>query len=158
LKPAKFKKSQFKNKLYNLNEMKREFSAGGVVLKDGKVLMIKVRTLSGREVWTFPKGHIEKGETKEQAALREVEEETGVKAKIKDKIGDFTYFFKDKNGGTVKKTVFWFLMEPEDDSKNIKTPGEIIDLGWFPIEEAEKLITYDSDKRIISIIKNKFLK
>ena len=154
----KFKKYQFKNKLYNLNEMKREFSAGGVVLKDGKVLMIKVRTFSGREVWTFPKGHIEKGETKEQAALREVEEETGVRAKIKDKIGDFTYFFKDKDGGTVKKTVFWFLMEPEDDSKNIKTPGEIIDLGWFPIEEAEKLITYDSDKRIISIIKNKFLK
>ena len=128
--------------------MKREFSAGGVVVKDGKVLMIHVRTLSGRKVWTFPKGHIEKGESREEAALREVEEETGVRAKIKKELGNFTYFFRDKDGKLVKKTVYWFLMEPIEETE-IKTPEEVIEVKWVELEDAKKLVQYDSDKRII---------
>ncbi len=131
--------------------MKREFSAGGVVVKDGKVLMIHVRTLSGKKVWTFPKGHIEKGESREEAALREVEEETGVRAKIKDELGNFTYFFRDKDGKLVKKTVYWFLMEPVEEAE-IKTPEEVIEVRWVELDEAKKLVQYDSDKRIIQTL------
>ena len=131
--------------------MKREFSAGGVVVKDGKVLMIHVRTLSGKKVWTFPKGHIEKGESREEAALREVEEETGVRAKIKDELGNFTYFFRDKDGKLVKKTVYWFLMEPVEEAE-IKTPEEVIEVKWIELGEAKKLVQYDSDKRIIQTL------
>jgi 8-oxo-dGTP diphosphatase len=137
--------------------MRREFSAGGVVVKDGKLLMIKVKTLSGKFVWTFPKGHIEEGETKEIAAIREVEEETGIKAKIKDFIGDFTYYFKDRDGTVVKKTVYWYLMEPEDSSEP-KISDEIVDVRWIDLKEAEDIVSYDSDKKILSIIRQKFIK
>jgi 8-oxo-dGTP diphosphatase len=59
--------------------IRREFSAGGVVIKDKReVLLIK----NPSNIWTFPKGHIEKGETREQAAVREVKEETNVDAQI----------------------------------------------------------------------------
>ena len=51
---------------------KKEHSAGGVILEDGRVLLIQMRNLKGEKVWTFPKGHIEPGETAEAAALREV--------------------------------------------------------------------------------------
>lgn len=128
--------------------MRREFSAGGVVYKDGKVLMIRVKTLSGKDVWTFPKGHIEQGEKPKDAAIREVEEETGVRSEIKKEIGDFTYHFKDKDGVLVKKTVFWYLMEPVSQSE-LKTPGEVLEVRWFEIQDAKKMIAYDSDKKII---------
>src|SRR5882672_11199642 len=59
-----------------------EFSAGGVARDGDRVLMIRVQTLEGKEIWTFPKGHLEPGETAEQAAVREVEEETGYRCEI----------------------------------------------------------------------------
>ncbi|MCS7212733.1 MAG: NUDIX domain-containing protein [Candidatus Calescibacterium sp.] len=135
--------------------MRREFSAGGIVYKDGKVLMIKVKTLSGKYVWTFPKGHIEKGEKKEEAAIREVEEETGVRSEIKKDLGSFTYYFKDKDGVLVKKTVFWYLMEPLFQAE-LKTPGEVLEVKWIDIKEAEKIISYDSDRTIIGKISREF--
>ena len=54
----------------------KEYAAGGIVGKNGKVLLVKVTNLQGQVVWTFPKGHLEKNETPLKAALREVEEET----------------------------------------------------------------------------------
>lgn len=128
--------------------MRREFSAGGVVYKDGKVLMIRVRTLSGKDAWTFPKGHIEKGEKKEDAAIREVEEETGVRPVIKKALGSSTYHFRDRDGTLVKKTVFWYLMEPVGESE-MKTPGEVLEVRWVDLSEAACIATYDSDRKII---------
>ena len=57
-----------------------EFSCGGVMLEGSKVLLVQVKSMKGRKIWSFPKGHIEPGETPRQAALREVLEETGYKA------------------------------------------------------------------------------
>ncbi len=131
--------------------MKREFSAGGILVKDGKVLMIKVRSLAGKEVWTFPKGHIEKGESKEEAALREVEEETGIKPCLIKELKSCTYFFRDKVGESVKKTVFWYLMKPIEEGK-IKTPDEVIEVRWVDIKEAQKLATYRSDIEILGML------
>jgi len=62
-------------------ETKKEFSAGGVIIEDGKTLLIRMRNLKGELVWTFPKGHVEAGETPELAALREVTEETGCRCR-----------------------------------------------------------------------------
>ena len=64
-----------------------EFSCGGVVLDGKKVLIIQVKNMKGKKIWTFPKGHIEAGETPRQAALREVLEETGYKAGKLTKLG-----------------------------------------------------------------------
>ncbi|HFB39287.1 MAG TPA: NUDIX domain-containing protein, partial [Oceanithermus sp.] len=71
----------------------REHSAGGVLLEDGKVLLIRTRNLKGEEVWTFPKGLVEPGESPERAALREVFEETGYEAEILRPLGQVTYWF-----------------------------------------------------------------
>ncbi|MFN3966955.1 MAG: NUDIX domain-containing protein, partial [Endomicrobiia bacterium] len=84
-----------------------EFSAGGVVVKDKKVLLIKTKNLEGKEVWTFPKGHIEKKEKSTETALREVEEETGYKCEIKSQLDTVEYWFRDKER-LVKKRVNWF--------------------------------------------------
>src|SRR5438876_1148461 len=91
-----------------------EFSAGGVVYDPAaqKLLLIQVKNLQDQVVWTFPKGHIEKGETEEQAALREVQEETGWSCAILQPFHKVQYWFK-KKGQLIKKSVTWFLMKPE---------------------------------------------
>ena len=122
--------------------MRREFSAGGVVIKDKKeVLLIK----NPSNVWTFPKGHIEKGETKEQAALREVKEETNIDAEIVDYLGEISYFFT-WGGVKIYKTVYFFLMKY---IAGIPVPSwEVKDARFFPFERAKKLLKYKGDKLI----------
>ena len=89
-------------------EVKWEFSAGGVVFKKEEksvyILLIRVR-----DRWSFPKGNIEKNEKKEEAALREVKEETGVEAEIVDYLGDIEYWYY-LGGYKVHKFVYYYLM------------------------------------------------
>ena len=121
----------------------REFSAGGVVLREGKVLLVEVENLKGEIVWTFPKGHLEEGESALEAALREVEEETGWKCRRTGKLPDVTYWFT-RNGHPVFKKVSWFTMEP------VKKTGkpdavEIRRTKWVALADAEKQLKYPSD-------------
>src|SRR3989344_7272252 len=135
--------------------MKFEFSAGGVVYKpirqaQGKNdLLILVSQHSGHHGWVFPKGLIGdsiKNEKKEETAIREVEEETGVLAHIIKPLTPVTYWYvweKEKR----KKTVYYFLMEyiSEDSSKKDE---EMEQVEWLPIKEVEKRLTYKSDKDV----------
>lgn len=127
-----------------------EFSAGGVVIdKERKVLVIKTKNLKGETVFTFPKGHIEKEETSQQAAVREVQEETGVLAKIIKKIKDVKYwFFKDNK--KILKNVCWYLMVPLDIKPVISK--EVEEVLWYPIEDVSKILSYNSDKELINEI------
>jgi 8-oxo-dGTP pyrophosphatase MutT (NUDIX family) len=129
-----------------------EFSAGGVVREGSNLLMVKVENLEGKVAWTFPKGHIEKGEKAPEAALREVQEETGYLCEIVEPFDKVEYFFK-REGSLIKKTVTWFLMKP------LKKTGthdveEILETRWVPLEEAQKLASYKSDKQILSKLKD----
>ncbi len=121
---------------------RREFSAGGVVIKDKKeVLLIK----NPSNIWTFPKGHIEKGETKEEAAIREVKEETNIDAEIVDYLGEISYFFT-WGGVRIYKTVYFFLMRY---ISGIPVPSwEVKDARFFPLDKASKLLKYKGDKQI----------
>ena len=130
--------------------MKFEFSAGGVVYKkQNDQMMILVSQHSGHHGWVFPKGLIGdsiKNEKKEETAIREVEEETGVLAHIIKPLTPVTYWYvweKEKR----KKTVYYFLMEyvSEDSSKKDE---EMEQVEWLPIEEVEKRLTYKSDKDV----------
>ena len=121
--------------------MKREFSAGGVVFKNGNVLLIK--NPSG--IWTFPKGNIEPGEKPEETAVREVYEETGVKGEIVDYIGEIHYWYTLK-GERIFKTVKYYLMKYKEGEP--KPSWEVKDAKFFPIEEAKKLLKYKGDKEI----------
>jgi 8-oxo-dGTP pyrophosphatase MutT (NUDIX family) len=89
-----------------------EFSAGGVVIDDrGQFLLIRARDLRNRPVWTLPKGTLATGETSEQAALREVCEETGYRCQVVRELEAVTYWFQ-RGGRRIKKTVRWYLMRP----------------------------------------------
>jgi len=129
--------------------MKFEFSAGGIVCKGEKVLLIKTEDLKGNPVWTFPKGVIEKGEKAKDAALREVREETGYDVKIVRLLDVVEYFFR-KEGELIKKSVKWFLMEP---IKRMEEPDwEVSEITWIKYDEAKELLTYKSDRKLIQLI------
>ncbi|HOW27411.1 MAG TPA: NUDIX hydrolase [Elusimicrobiota bacterium] len=125
----------------------QECSSGGLVLRAGEILLIKAENLEGHVVWTFPKGHLEKGETAEMAALREVEEETGWRCVLSQTLGTTRYGFV-RNGTPVKKTVRWFLMEPIEKAGQ-SDPDEVIDCRWYPLSEARSLLTYPLDRKIM---------
>ena len=127
--------------------MLKEVSAGGLVERGGKVLLVKVTNLQGELVWTFPKGHLEKGERAPQAALREVEEETGWACRIKKPLMTARYHFF-RNGREVAKQVRWYRMEP------IKKVGsrdteEILAVRWAAPATVARLIRYPSDLRLM---------
>ncbi len=136
-----------------MSRQKTEVSCGGLVLRGTppEILIVRVKNLKGDEVWTFPKGHIEKGETETETALREVLEETGWECAVaKNNPKPFKrvqYFFK-KNEETIRKQVVWFLMEPLKKTGS-SDPNEILDSRWASFAETEKLVQYPSDKMLL---------
>jgi len=132
----------------------KEFSAGGLIVEDGKLLIVFMHNLSGKNVWTFPKGHIEKGETNHTAALREVFEETGIKCEIIDNrefyISEYSFH---KNGHNVDKKVYWYLMKPVEKTGKILTPQEILNTLWVNYDQAIEKLEYKSDKEILKKLK-----
>jgi diadenosine hexaphosphate hydrolase (ATP-forming) len=135
-----------------MTDIEKEHSAGGVILENGCLLLIMMRNLKGEKVWTFPKGHIEPGETPEAAAVREVAEETGWDCTI---AGDlFTAKYSFMRGSTpVEKDVRWFLMRREGGDGVPKTPEEIVGMKWCALEEAGGLLAYASDLEILELLK-----
>ena len=127
---------------------KFEYSSGGIVMEGSNLLMVKVKNLEDQIVWTFPKGHIEKGEKAEQAALREVEEETGYRCEIVRPFERVQYWFKH-NDQLIKKTVTWYLMKPVQKTGTFDTE-EILETKWISFEEAQKLARYKSDKKLLA--------
>ncbi|MFN3946714.1 MAG: NUDIX hydrolase [Aquificaceae bacterium] len=121
--------------------MIKEVSAGGVLFRKKEVLLIK--NPSG--VWTFPKGLIEEGEKPEEAALREVFEETGIKGKLVTHLGEIRYWYM-REGQKVSKRVIFFLMEYVEGEP--KASWEVQEARFFPIEEAKKLIKYKGDREV----------
>ncbi len=112
-------------------------AAGGVVKNnEGKYLFIK-----RFGIWDLPKGKIEKGETPESAALREVEEETGInRLKIIRPLNDSWHIYPWKDNYTLKQT-YWFLMESDFNGTLIpQTQEDITEAVWLTPEEAKEAI------------------
>ncbi|MBL7049403.1 MAG: NUDIX hydrolase [Nitrospira sp.] len=111
-----------------------------------EVLLIRV---SGKAVWGIPKGAIEKGESPETAALREVREETGVSAEIAASIGDISYgFFLRDSTCRVSKTVHFYLMKYLSGS-TLDHDHEVDEAAWMKIEAALGVMTYASERDIM---------
>ena len=136
--------------------MKFLFSAGVIVYfkrKDKVEFLLLKHDNSGH--WDFPKGKIEKGETKIQAAQRELFEEAGAKAKIHDKFEkSFEYFFKDYDGELAKKTVYFFVGKAV--YKHVTISKEHVDFAWLEYDDAYDRLTYDNAKLVLEEA-NKFL-
>jgi len=131
--------------------IKWEFSAGGIVFKeeDNKIYVLLVRT---KDRWSFPKGNIEKTESKENAAVREIKEETGIEGEIIDYLGNVEYYYR-KGIDTIHKFVYYYLLRYK--GGEITPQKEEIDEAVFvPIEEAEKLLSFDKDKQFLKKAEN----
>lgn len=126
----------------------KELAAGGIVGREGKVLLVQVKNLEGKIVWTFPKGHLESGETWRDAAVREVEEETGWTCRSLGLLSNVTYRFKRK-GRPVFKRVRWYRMEPVEKTGK-PDADEIRRTKWADADRAVKSLSYPSDLRLIS--------
>ncbi len=122
----------------------QEHSAGTVVVKDGKYLLLHYD--SGH--WDFAKGHLESGETPEQAALRELKEETGIEDAelIPDFAEKIQYFFK-RDGKTVAKEVIFFIARAKTDK--VKLSFEHKDYVWLPFKEAVEKLTFNTAKEVL---------
>lgn len=129
--------------------MKREFSAGGIVFKGNQVLLICNAALRdpSKSYWGFPKGHLDQGEKSPEAALREVEEETGIEAQLLDKIGDSKYVFTFE-GEKIFKVVTMFLMEYRSGELK-KQAEEVLEVRWVDPQEALKLLSFSKDREFL---------
>jgi 8-oxo-dGTP pyrophosphatase MutT (NUDIX family) len=129
-----------------------ETSAGGFVLcSDGSLRVALIGRLNrgGRIDWCVPKGHPEGKETIEQAAVREIAEETGLEANILEHLGDIRYEFQTPEK-TVVKTVHHFLMQQTGGELTVENDPdqEAVDVRWFSLDELEKQLTHENERRL----------
>jgi 8-oxo-dGTP pyrophosphatase MutT (NUDIX family) len=130
--------------------IKYEVSAGGLVLRrNGADLEALLIGRGMPRVWSLPKGHVEARETHEQAALREVREETGCWAEILIKLTDISYWFY-LNRTKHKKSVHFYLMNYlSGDTAN--HDHEVDEARWFEIKAAKRALKYVNEKRLVDL-------
>jgi 8-oxo-dGTP pyrophosphatase MutT (NUDIX family) len=131
-------------------------SSGGVISrKAGGGIEIALIATKNSTVWTLPKGIINRDETPEMAAIREINEETGLLGEILDSLGEKSYWFYLKDENTkCKKTVTYFLLRYiSGDTANFSS--EVDNAGWFPIEKALHMLSYKSDRDIVTLAMEK---
>jgi ADP-ribose pyrophosphatase YjhB (NUDIX family) len=130
-----------------------EVSAGGLVVDaTGKLgLLIGRRDLKDatgkRILWSLPKGHIEEGETPEDAALREVQEETGIVSVIEKSLGVIDFWFM-AGGKRIHKTVHHYLFR-ENGGVLAPQESEVDEVAWFPLSEIVERLAYPDEKKLI---------
>jgi len=127
-----------------------EFSAGGVVVRGGEVITIVPvkRAGDGRRVLGLPKGHPDGDETAEQAATREVAEETGVVASLVEELGDVEYDY-ERGGRRIHKVVRFFLFDYRSGDL-ADHDHEIEEARWMALTEAARELTFPGEREIVS--------
>jgi 8-oxo-dGTP pyrophosphatase MutT (NUDIX family) len=131
-----------------------EISAGGLVIdfSGTKGLLIgrfdQKDATRERLLWSLPKGHIEEGETPEEAAIREVAEETGIQSEISRELGVIDFWFM-AGGKRIHKTVHHYLFK-EVGGNLAPQESEVDEARWFPLEEIVNLLVYPDEKKLIA--------
>jgi 8-oxo-dGTP pyrophosphatase MutT (NUDIX family) len=127
----------------------REVSAGGVVyrVEQGRPLFLLIR--DSYRNWGFPKGHLEKHELPEAAALREVSEETGLTdLALRGELATIDWHFRFR-GKLIHKICHFFLMESEIADTSPQREEGITACKWVPIDEALALISYANAREVL---------
>ena len=101
-----------------------------------------------RLVWSMPKGHLEEGETAEQAAEREVAEETGITAHVIAPLGDIDFWFV-ADGRRIHKTVHHFLLRATGGELS-DADIEVEEVAWVPLEELPTRLGYADERRLLN--------
>ena len=132
-------------------ETRTDVSAGGVVYRRGPdgvdVVLAARRTRRGDLAWGLAKGGIEADESPEDAAVREVREETGIEAEIEASLGETRYFYVWEDV-RIRKTVHFFLMRATGGDPNDRD-DEMEDVQWFPLERALKRAAYRGEREVL---------
>ncbi len=138
-----------------------EISSGGVIYrKSAEGIEVALTQTSRGAMWCLPKGRVEPEETLEEAALREVREETGLTGDIERPLRpiEYTYTARNEAGGRtpIEKTVHFYLMifregSPEDHD------GEVVDVRWFPLDVAGRLLHHAGERDVLVLAKQVLL-
>ena len=119
-------------------------AAGGVVRRDGRIAVVHRPKYDD---WSLPKGKLDPGEEFEEAALREVEEETGLRARLGRELPSTEY---TDNRGRPKLVRYW-EMEPIEGE--FTPSGEVDELRWLEPDEAEALLSYPHDRQLLRAVR-----
>lgn len=128
-----------------------ETSAGGLVVdrtgEELRAALIARHDRRGRLVWSLPKGHLEAGETPEDAAIREVEEETGIRGRVLAPLGVIDFWFIAENR-RIHKTVHHYLMEASGGELSDED-AEVVEVAWFPLTDVRERLAYADERRLL---------
>jgi len=130
--------------------LKKQTSAGGVIYKkNDSSIQIALISVRNGQAWCLPKGIVDKGETTEVTAVREVREETGLNGRIIDALGEinYWYFVKEENIKCRKKVYFYLMEYVSGDTDD--HDFEVDEAGWFPLEIALEKVSYKGDRMVI---------
>ena len=122
--------------------MINEKSAGCIIINNDKVLL--VHQSSGN--WGFPKGHLEKGESETEAAIRETKEETNLDVKIVDSSARYSIEY-NTDKGTHKEAVYFLATKTSEEI--VRQESEINEIKWFDFKEALETISFDNAKELL---------
>ena len=129
-----------------------ETSAGGLVVdtSSGRTVaaLIGRKDRRGRMLWSLPKGHIEAGESAEEAAVREVAEETGIDGRIIGRLGTIDFWFM-ADGRRVHKTVHHFLLRAEGGELS-DADVEVSAVAWVPLDELAGTLAYEDERTLVA--------
>ena len=127
---------------------RNEHSSGGAVIsfRDGQPFVAMIATRN-RTRWGLPKGAVSKGETSEQAALREVQEETGILADIVTPLDTIEYFFRAGDTLIRKKVDFYLMLHTGGELK--PQLSEVDDVEWVELSEAIRRASFASEKKLL---------
>ncbi len=122
-------------------------ASGGIITRpaDGDDVRVLLVHRPRYDDWSFPKGKVDGAETDEEAARREVQEETGLVCRLLDSIGEVTYRDRDRNA----KVVRYWHMEPEVDH-GFAPNREVDELRWCTPADAATLLTYEHDRGLLA--------
>lgn len=107
---------------------------------------IAIRPLGKVDVWALPKGHIDGRETEQEAAMREVREETGVRVTLDEKLGDISYWFR-AGGDRIFKNVAFFLLLWQSGAP-VPQASEVAAAQWFDLELSEEVLAYPGEREV----------
>lgn len=129
-----------------------ETSAGGLVLHHGddqpRAALIARRDRRGKLLWSLPKGHVEEGESAESAAVREVEEETGIRGRVLAPLGTIDFWFVAENR-RVHKTVHHYLLEAAGGDLS-DADVEVVKVAWVPLDRLESRLAYADERKLVA--------
>lgn len=129
----------------------REYSAGGLVFDDhDRVAIITRHSRSGHVEWCLPKGHIEKGETSEETAVREIFEETGIKGEVIDSIATIDYWFTG-DAQRIHKLVHHYALRMTGGYLTVEgdPDHEAEDATWVKFDDLTDVLSYPNERRIV---------